>query len=339
MRMIRVGVVGAHPERSWARDSHIPAIAQVPGLKLSAVVTRSEGSAREAAAAFGAEHWFTDVAALCASGSVDLIAVCVKVPEHYAVVRAALAGGKHLYCEWPLGRTVDEADALAMAAERAGVHHAIGLQGAAAPAVRRAQALIAAGRIGRIRCARIVSTTAGYAARLPSVYAYLNGTGSGANLTTILGGHTLDLAERLMGEVRGISALGTIQHREVHVTDTGEVIARTTPDHILIVARFANGSAASIEISGDRGADTAFTFEMDGTEGTLKLIGGHPHGFQAGELRLEINGAPETLTRTAATGGLRGAAANVGEVYVGLARDIQEGTRSVAGFAHAARLT
>ncbi len=339
MQEIRVGVVGAHPGRSWARDAHIPAIAQVPGLTLSAVATRSEDSARTAAAAFGAPHWFTDAAALCASDAVDLVAVCVKVPEHNSVVRAALAAGKHLYCEWPLGRSVEEADALAVTAEQAGVHHAIGLQGRASPAVRRARALIGEGRLGRLRSARLVSTTAGYAPQLPSAYAYLNDPANGANLTTILGGHTLDLAERLLGAAAEVGALATIQHPSVRLIDTGEAIARTTPDQLFVIGRFASGCIASIEVGGDRLGDTPFTCEVIGTEGTLRLVGGHPHGFQAGELRLEVDGVDEPLDAPVATGGLHGAAANVGEIYAALARDIGQGARTVADFRHAARLT
>jgi len=47
-------------EKSWAKDSHVPAIKGVPGLRLAAVATRNERSAREAAQAFGAERWFSD---------------------------------------------------------------------------------------------------------------------------------------------------------------------------------------------------------------------------------------------------------------------------------------
>ncbi len=339
MQEIRVGVVGAHPGRSWAKDSHIPAIAQLPGLTLTAVATRSEDSARAAAAAYGAEHWFADATALCASGAVDLVAVCVKVPEHDAVVRAALAAGKHLYCEWPLGRSVAEAEVLAEAAEYVGVHHAIGLQGGASPAARRARALISEGRLGRLRSARIVSTTVGYAAQLPSAYAYLNDPANGANLTTILGGHTLDLAERLLGPVEEVSALAAIQHPAIRLTDSGAVIARTTPDQLFVTGRFPSGCIASIEVGGDRPGDTPFTCEVIGTDATLRLVGGHPHGFQAGEIRLEVDGVAEALEAPLAVGGLSGAAANVGEVYAELGRNIREGARTVADFTHAARLT
>jgi predicted dehydrogenase len=48
---IRVGIVGANVQKSWAKDSHVPAIKGVPGLGLAAVATRNELSAREAAQA------------------------------------------------------------------------------------------------------------------------------------------------------------------------------------------------------------------------------------------------------------------------------------------------
>lgn len=57
------------------------------------------------------------------------------------------------------------------------------------------------GAIGRPLSAHIVSTTTGYAPRLPSAYAYLNDPQNGANLSTILGGHTLDLAMSVLGEI------------------------------------------------------------------------------------------------------------------------------------------
>ena len=57
---IRIGIVGANAKASWAKVSHVPAINGLPGLKLAAVATRNEQSAREAAEAFGADRWFSD---------------------------------------------------------------------------------------------------------------------------------------------------------------------------------------------------------------------------------------------------------------------------------------
>ena len=339
MQDIRIGLVGANPHRSWAKDSHVPAIQQLPGVDLAAVLGRSDASAREAASAFGAPHWFTDVDALCASNLVDVIAVCVKVPDHAAIVQRAIAAGKHVYCEWPLGRTAAEAAALAKQASDVGVHVAIGLQGRLSPAARRAKELIAQGRLGRLRSAQVTSTTAGYAARLPAAYAYLNDPANGANLTTILGGHTLDLTEMLLGALTSVDALAKIQHPEIHLTDSDDVISRTTPDQLFILGLHASGCVASIEVGGDRPPATPFTFEVIGDDATLRLVGGHPHGFQAGELALFLDGRAEPLDAPLAHGGLHGAAVNVGEVYAALARDIRDENFTVPDFAHAARLT
>src|ERR1700675_1358733 len=93
------------------------------------------------------------------SDEVDIISICVKVPEHRDILLAALAAGKHIYCEWPLGRNIQEAEELASTAERAGVHVTIGLQARLSPAARRARQLVQDGAIGRPLSARILSTS------------------------------------------------------------------------------------------------------------------------------------------------------------------------------------
>ena len=90
---LRVGVAGADTKASWAKASHVPAITALPGLRLAAVATRSEGSAREAAEAFGADRWFADASEMVRSDEIDIVSVCVKVPAHRALVLAALAEG------------------------------------------------------------------------------------------------------------------------------------------------------------------------------------------------------------------------------------------------------
>ena len=46
---------------------------------------------------------------MVASPELDAVAVVVRVPSHYAPAKASLEAGKHVYCEWPLGRTTAEA--------------------------------------------------------------------------------------------------------------------------------------------------------------------------------------------------------------------------------------
>jgi predicted dehydrogenase len=81
--------------------------------------------------------------------------------------------------------------------------------------------------------------------------------------------------------------------------------------------------------------DVRFSFEVRGSEGWLSLTGGHPYGFQAGDLKLLSNVPFEAPEEAAASGGFMGAAINIGEVYAHLVRDLRAGTYSTPGFEHA----
>ena len=205
------------------------------------------------------------------------------------------------------------------------------------PAARRAAELIAAGAIGRPLTARIFSSTAGFAPRLPAAYAYLNKIESGANLITIMGGHTLDLAILVLGGIDSLDALTTLQHPTVTLTDAGEQIQRTAPDHLLVQARMISGCALAVEVAGNRAPDTPFTFEVVGTDGELLLAGGHPNGFQAGRLTLSLNGERQQVDEPPDT--LPAAAVNVAAMYRALTRDISSGEHTTPDFDHAVRLT
>ena len=186
-------IVGANAKKSWAKVSQVLAIKNLPGLKLEALATSNEQSAREAAEAFGADRWFSDPLAMIRDDRIDLITISVKVPAHRELVLAALEAGKAVYCEAPLGRSVADTEEMASAVRS--LHTAIGLQGRLNPAVRRADQLISSGKIGWPLNARIVSSNVGFGPELPSSYDYFNKTSSGANLLTINAGHTLDLME------------------------------------------------------------------------------------------------------------------------------------------------
>jgi predicted dehydrogenase len=334
---LRVGVIGANPNRSWAKDSHIPALRSLENVQLAAVATTSRASADAAAVAFGVRAAYDDPLALITTADIDIVSVCVRVPYHRDLVLAALAAEKHVYCEWPLGRDRGEAAEMAAAAGTRPVHVAIGLQAHMNPVARRAAELIAAGAIGRPLTARIYSSTAGFAPRLPATHAYLNKIESGANLITILGGHTLDLAMLVLGGIDSLDALTTLQHQTVLLTDTGEQIQRTAPDHLLVQARMISGCALAVEVAGDRAPDTPFTFQVVGTDGELLLAGCHPNGFQAGRLTLNLNGERQRADEPPDT--LPAAAVNVAAMYCALARDISSGEHTTPGFDHALRLT
>jgi predicted dehydrogenase len=333
---IRVGIVGANAEKSWAKVSHVPAIKGLPGLRLAAVATRNARSAREAALVFGAERWFSDPFELIQDDQIDLVTIAVKVPAHRELVLAALKAGKAVFCEAPLGRTVAEAEEIARAA--GSLHTAIGLQGRLNPAARRAAQLISSGKIGRPLNARIVSTNVGFGPELPSSYDYFNKTSSGANLLTINGGHTLDLVEVVLGPIIEVDARTEILWPDVKLTDTGEESVRETADHVAVLGKTQSGAVFTADIHGAVAPqDTRSSFEIRGSEGWLSLTSDHPYGFQAGDLTLKSNIPFVAPDEPAVSGGFLGAAINVGEVYAHLARDLHASTYNTPGFDHALR--
>ena len=78
---IRVGIVGANPGRGWALSAHLPALAVLPGFEVVAVATTRQASADETAKMFGIPHAFGDARELITSDDVDVVSICVKVPQ------------------------------------------------------------------------------------------------------------------------------------------------------------------------------------------------------------------------------------------------------------------
>ncbi|MCJ8141739.1 Gfo/Idh/MocA family oxidoreductase [Ancylobacter sp. A5.8] len=340
-RKFGVGIIGADTKASWAAASHIPALQSQPRLVLAAVATRREESARAAAEAFGAERWFADPYAMIYDDAVDLVTVAVNVPAHKDLVLAALAAGKAVYCESPLGSTLAETEE--MAAAVGSLHTAIGLQGRQNPAVRRAAEMIAAGNLGRLMSARVGATTFGYGPESPKAYDYFNKAASGASFMTITVGHVLDVVEALLGEITEVDARTELPWPEIRIVDTGETSVREIPDHLDLIAKTSSGAPVSVQILAGVPADEAnFVFEIRGSNGWLKLTGNHLAGVQVGDLTLSSSlefAKPDAPIASGvgptAADFWAGAAINVGEVYACLVRDLATGTYDTPGFSHA----
>src|SRR5258705_10452065 len=153
-----VGVIGASPLRpGWAVTAHLPALAALPDYELRAVATSTEASARAAAEAYGVPG-HADPAALIARRDVDLVVVTVKLPHHHRLVGEALAAGKLVMCEWPLGVDAGQTADLAARAAGAGLGTLIGLQARMAPSIRYARDLVAQGYVGEVLATTLVGS-------------------------------------------------------------------------------------------------------------------------------------------------------------------------------------
>src|SRR5712691_3193978 len=148
-KRIRVGIIGANADRGWAAQAHIPALTSLPDdFEITALSTSRRESAAAASKRFGVPLAFDNHEDLVNNADVDVVAITVKVPHHFQLAAAALAAGKAVYCEWPLGNGLKEAENLAAMAKKKGVLAVAGLQARSAPSVAYVRDLIRQGYVG-----------------------------------------------------------------------------------------------------------------------------------------------------------------------------------------------
>lgn len=339
---IRVGIVGASANRGFASIAHIPALRALPEFEIAAVCTARQASAEAAARHYGAPLAFADPEQLAQHPDVDLVTVSVKVPDHYRPVMAAIEAGKHVYCEWPLGRNTEEAMRMLDAAERKGVRHAVGLQGQMSPAINYVKDLVAEGYVGKVLTATMIGCAPNWGASIDR--AYQADRANGANLMTITGGHQIDALCYCLGEFREVAAFAVSQRDRILSEDIGGLIAKTSPDQLVVGGIVGDGAVVSFQIRGGMARGTEFLFEIHGEKGDLVLTATSRASMQRQELRLQGGqGAAKALAdlpvparyRWVPVGVSPESPYNVAQLYSRLAERIRDGKPASPGFAAA----
>jgi predicted dehydrogenase len=341
-----VGIIGVSPTRGWAATAHIPALRALPNYEVRALSAQSAESARAAGEAFKVSATFSDHQQLVSQADVDVVAVTVKVPHHRELVSAALAAGKAVYCEWPLGRDLDEARAMAALASEQRVRTAVGLQARQSPAIEFVQELLSDGYVGEILSTTMIGVSVpGDVVVAPN--AYMLDKTNGANVLTIAVGHSLDILNFVLGEFADLSAVSDLRRPLITIEETGEQITKTAADQIAVIGTLTSGAIASIHIREAVAGGTGFLWEINGTDGTLRITAdaAYPEIYPLtvagahGQNELAELAVPAALTQKwPALTSLEGAPAfNVGRAYAAFAADIDKGTHTVPDFADAVR--
>src|SRR5713101_4033858 len=342
----KVGIIGVSPVRGWATTAHIPALRALPNYEIRALSAHSAESARAVGQAFAVGAVFSDHEKLVTQPDIDLVAVTVKVPHHRELVSAALAAGKAVYCEWPLGRDLDDARAVAALAAKQGVRTVVGLQARQAPAIEFVQQLLRDGYVGKVLSTTMVGLSiAGDVVGQPN--AYMLDKANGANLLTVPFGHSLDILNYVLGEFADLSAVSDVRRPLITIEETGEKIVKTAPDQVAVIGTLKSGATASVHIREAVAGGTGFLWEINGTDGTLRITADAalPEIFPLtvagaqGRNELAELAVPTALTQKWPTlTSLEGAPAfNVARAYAAFAADIDNGTHTVPDFADAVR--
>src|SRR5438309_7181250 len=234
-KRIRVGIIGANPDRGWATQAHIPALRSLPDdFQITALSTTRRESADAASKLFGVPAAFDNHQELVNSRTVDVVAVTVKVPHHLELATAALEAGKAVYCEWPLGNGLREAERLTALAKKKDVLAVVGLQARSAPAVAYVRDLITQGYVGEVLSTTLVGSGMGWGPTVEPYNAYLNDKKNGATMLSIAIGHAADALCHCLGEVRELSATMTVRRQSFTIAGTGERKPMTTEDQVCV---------------------------------------------------------------------------------------------------------
>jgi predicted dehydrogenase len=341
-----VGIIGVSPARGWAATAHIPALRALPNYEIRALSAHSPESARAAGEAFGVAAVFTDHLETVVRPDVDLVAVTVKVPHHLELVSAALAAGKAVYCEWPLGRDLGEARVMAALAAKQGLRTIVGLQARQAPAIEFVRELVSDGYVGEVLSTTMIGVSlTGDVIIQPNVY--MLDVNNGATLLTVAVGHSLDALNHVLGEFAELSAVSAIRRPLITAEETREQIVKTAADQIAVVGTLTSGAIASIHVREAVAGRTGFLWEINGSDGTLRITADAalPEIFPLTVAGARGRGEPALLPIPAALtekwptlSHLAGAPAyNVGRAYAAFAADIERGTHTVPDFADAVR--
>ena len=330
---IRVGIIGANARYGWSMRAHLPALLAMPEFELAAVCTSQKETAEESAKHYGADMAFHDFREMVRHPEIDLVSVSVRVPLHHSMVMAALEAGKHVFCEWPLGANLAEAEEMASLARSKGVKHMVGLQARGSPTLLRLRELLAEGYVGEILVCHMTMFLPGYYHRSLD-RAWMAHRENGANTLTIATGHAIDAFCFCVGEFQELSAQVTTQVPVWQFAEQVKTVEVTAADNVVISGILENGASASAHVATIPWYGTGWRMEVFGREGTLvassqqmvqigdvQLLGGH--GSAAAMERLPV---PGRLTRVPGEVP-QGEPFNVAQMYEDLLQAVRAGKR------------
>lgn len=243
-------------------DFHAKCIQQIDNCGLIAVCSRSEDKAKKAAKEYGIPYSlnFKD---LINRDEIDVVSICTPSGMHLEPALAAAQAGKHVIVEKPIEITLERADQMINACQKANVKLAMIFQNRFGDAVLKLHKAVQQGQLGRL----ILGDAYIKWHRTQEYYdtggwrGTLKGDGGGALINQSI--HTIDLLQWIMGPVKSVyGKVGTFTHK-IEGEDTG-----------LALLSFDNGAMGVIEGSTSTYPGFPERLEIHGEKGTIVLEGG-----------------------------------------------------------------
>ncbi len=253
---VGIGILGA----GWITRAHGHALLTLGHvaplarpIRLTALAARNRDRGEAMARDLGVERFSTDWTEVVEDPRVDVVAVLLGETAHREATEAALALGKPVLCEKPLGRDRFEAGAMLRAAEAAGVHAACGFNYRYVPAMRLARQIVESGRLGECLQFRAVYLQDHAAGDVPS-------RRPNASRAVTDYAHIIDFLRYLGGRPKAVQATSA------KLTKGGADVE----DAYVAAVDLRGGGIASLEASRvARGWKGRQVVEWNGTDGSL----------------------------------------------------------------------
>ena len=267
MTQIGIGIVGG----GYMGKAHSVAMSAVGAVfntalrpRLEMICATSDASADRYRAAYGFHRATADWQVLVNDPAVEAVVIASPQETHRAIAEAALALGKPVLCEKPLGASLEDGAAMVAAAEAAGVANMVGFNYIRTPASQFARHLIAEGAIGDVTWFRAEHTEDFLAD--PDAPATWRTTGMANGTMGDLAPHIVNAALALMGPIDRVMA----EVETAHHTRPGGAV--TNDDHAQIMCRFASGVMGHIYASRiAMGRKMGYAYEIHGTCGAIRF--------------------------------------------------------------------
>jgi predicted dehydrogenase len=185
---------------------------------------------------------------------------------------AGLAAGKPVFCEWPLGANLAEAEEMAGLARQRSLTTIVGLQARSDPTILYARDLVQQGYIGEVLTASLSTVAQAQLQRGPGRI-WQGVRANGANTLTIAGGHAIDALCAVLGEPTEVAARVSTRIPEWRTLE-GTPVPVDSPDSINVVGRMASGAEVSINVAAVPSNPSGNRLEIYGREGAIVIRAG-----------------------------------------------------------------
>lgn len=272
MTSIRIGLVGSGymgKLHSVAMHS-VGAVFDTPLRPVCEMLcATTDKGATEKARALGFRRSTSSWQALVDDPEVDAVVIASPQSTHKDIALRAMALGKPVLCEKPMGASLAESLAMADAADAAGVVNMVGFNYVRTPATQYARRLISEGAIGDLTWFRGEHTEDFYAD--PEALATWRTRGKANGTLGDLSSHMINGALALVGPIKSLSADVDTVYAERSNSD-GEREAVTNDDHAHCLCRFDSGVMGHLYFSRvSTGRKMGYAYEISGSKGAIRF--------------------------------------------------------------------